>query len=196
MRTNKEKTAVRRDRQTERERMRERERKQANVNQELSSGATPPYAQPTRPVVGTNRLTTHGTAGVDATRPHVGLVGVADAVVERDEEGGGGAEQAQHQQQHHNDLKGRRGIRYLNQLRNHWIGNEMKRIVLLFCAGFVRGWGVVEYVYIPMYVQIHTHTRACFEVIYFKYIFLCFLFSNFVYAVALNATLLVKHSIT
>lgn len=87
----------------------------------------------TRAAVETDGLTAQRAAGVDGPGPHVGLVRVADAVVERDQHGGSGAEQAQGQQGHHSDLKGRRGDRYFNQPRNGWIGNKMIRIGWLFC---------------------------------------------------------------
>lgn len=72
-----------------------------------------------RGVVGTDGLTAQRAAGVDANGPHVGLVRVADAVVERDQDGDSGAEQAQGQQGHHSDLKGCRGDLRPDQLRNH-----------------------------------------------------------------------------
>lgn len=84
-----------------------------------------------RAAVGTDGLTAQRAAEVDAHGPHVGLVRVADAVVERDQDGGSGAEQAQGQQGHHGDLKGCRRDLQLEQLRNHWMENEMKRLVLL-----------------------------------------------------------------
>lgn len=42
--------------------------------------------------------TTEGAAGVDAHGPHIGLIGVADTVVEGDEDAGGREQKTQDQQ--------------------------------------------------------------------------------------------------
>ncbi len=65
-------------------------------------------------------LTAERAAGVDADRPHVGLIRVTDAVVEGDEDAEGRTQQTQDQQAQNQRVQDRRANAFFCQHRNHY----------------------------------------------------------------------------
>lgn len=63
--------------------------------------------------------TTEGAAGVDAHGPHVGLIGVTDAVVEGDDDAGTRTQKTQDQQAQNQGVEGQWGSSNLSQHRKH-----------------------------------------------------------------------------
>lgn len=64
-------------------------------------------------------LTTEWAAGVDARRPHVRLIRVAEGVVDGDEDADGRTQKAQDQQAHDQNMQDHRGVSYADQRSNH-----------------------------------------------------------------------------
>lgn len=64
--------------------------------------------------------TAEGAADIDAHGPHVGLIGVADAVVEGDEDAGGRGHKTQDQQAQDEGVQDQRGSSHFPQQVKHW----------------------------------------------------------------------------
>lgn len=64
-------------------------------------------------------LTAEGAADVDAHGPHVGLIGVTDAVVEGDAAAGSRTQKTQDQQAQNQGVEGQWGSSNLSQYRKH-----------------------------------------------------------------------------